>query len=151
MIREYNSATDKHQVLELSERLMDFEFPKRIDTDFLACIQRENFLADLERPEAESVVFVAEEGDVLLGFIELHVEKDWISKQRHGHIARIAVAADAEGKGIAKRLMAKADQWCQERDFPMLSLSVFKSNERAIAFYQYLGYEIETVKMVKCM
>jgi len=130
---------------------MDFDFPTRIDTDFLAQLQMANFEADLDDPPKESVVLVAEEADTgtILGFIQLEPEKDWISKRRFGHIERVAVAHEAQGKGVAKELLQAADQWCKEQGFPMLTLEVFSANKHAIGFYEHLGFNNETQKMTR--
>jgi len=149
MIREYNPVTDKEQVIALSKRLTDFDLPSRIDIDFLGNVQRENLSADLEDSPMQSVVFVAEADDVLLGFVQLQIEKDWISRQRHAHIERIVVATEAEGKGIAKTLMERAEEWAKSNGFPMITLFCFTTNKRAIGFYEHVGYEAESVKMAK--
>ena len=149
MIREYNPATDMQHVLELSKRLTGFDFPDRIDVDFLSNVQRENLSADLEDSPMQSVIFVAEEDGIALGFVQLQVEKDWISRQRHAHLERLAVARAAEGKGIAKELMAYAEKWAKANNFPMITLNCFTTNKRAIGFYEHLGFEAETVKMAK--
>ena len=149
-IRTYTAPEDTKQLLELSKRLTDINLPARIDVDFFSCLQRENLAADLADPAQGEVMLVAlDDDDLLIGFLQLRIEKDWVSKRRTGHIARIAVAERAEGTGVAKALMVEADQWAHENNFPLLTLDVFSTNERAIAFYNHLGYEVETMKMVK--
>jgi len=166
IIREVNLAVDSAQLLKLSKRLNDFDVPQRIDADFFARVQMANFEADLADLEKDSFILVAvgeqdesgvvaggegdaEDGGAILGFVQVEVQKDWISKQRHGYISRIVVAKEAEGAGVAKQLMAAVEEWSQQQGYPIITLSVFAANQHAIGFYEHLGYEVETVKMVK--
>jgi len=66
-----------------------------------------------------------------------------------GHVAIIAVEADAEGQGVAGRLMAGAEAWARPQGWRLLSIDVFAVNRRALDFYIRSGFYPETVRLVK--
>ena len=145
--------SDKEQILKVSERLVDFELPERINREKFSQMQDQGMrgLLDDYLQEEDVTILTIKQGDEILGFIELTTENDWISKQKQGYISRIAVAKEAEGKGIGKMLMREAEAWAKQNGFSAIGLNVFFTNERAINFYKALGFELETVKMQKIL
>ncbi len=67
----------------------------------------------------------------------------------HGDIANLAVAKEAEGKGVGKALMGSAEAWSKERGYRYLSLYVFGTNRHARAFYEKLGYGEDRLELTK--
>lgn len=65
-------------------------------------------------------------------------------RRRHVMSLGLAVAPQAQGRGVGKALMAAlidyADNWAQVL---RIELGVYVDNERAIALYQRFGFEIE--------
>lgn len=55
----------------------------------------------------------------------------------------IVVAKEYWGLGIGGKLMRDAVAWCRENGIEKLELSVVTSNEKALALYRSLGFEIE--------
>ncbi|MCY7202798.1 GNAT family N-acetyltransferase [Streptococcus gallolyticus subsp. gallolyticus] len=45
--------------------------------------------------------------------------------------------------------MTKAEDWCREQHCTELVLDVFSANQKAISFYERLGFNKEITKMVK--
>lgn len=107
-------------------------------------------LADAVRAQGpHSTVLVAEAADgTRLGFISLKEAKD-VAGTARGHVADVAVTADARRMGVGTALMNAAEAWARERGLPELSLDVWSTNERALAFYRRLGYCAESSCLVK--
>lgn len=107
-------------------------------------------LADAVRAQGpRSTVLVAEGPDgTRLGFISLREGEDVVGGVR-GHVADIAVTAEARRMGVGTALMEAGEAWARERGLPALSLDVWSTNERALAFYRRLGYRAESQCLVK--
>ena len=102
----------------------------------------------LEHPINE--VFLALDQEALpLGLIHLTVQQDFHFDTSHAHIADLFVTAAAEGKGVAKLLMHKAEQWALERHFTFITLRVYPQNLHAIEVYKKLGYQLDLLKFIK--
>lgn len=74
---------------------------------------------------------------------------DQVSGDRHAHIFLLYVAPDHRRRGIGAALMNQAEQWATIRGDRKIGLQVFQSNQAAITLYQGLGYEIQSLGMVK--
>lgn len=73
-------------------------------------------------------------------------EKDYFTHKSVGYISAVAVVPTGEGKGVGKKLMEKAEEWCLDKGYTELVLDVFRSNVHAISCYKHLGYKEEIVK-----
>ena len=144
------SLRDAEFILSLLPRLEEFgpppwrEVTQMLDTDI-------QVLTDtLTQNNPETALFIAEdEQGVRLGFIHLHVGKDYYYHEAHGHIADIIVASEAEGRGVGRVLLEKGEEWARSQGFRWLTLSVFAQNLRARELYQRLGYGEDIMKYVK--
>lgn len=86
---------------------------------------------------------------VRLGFIHVISTTDFFTGEPQGYIADVAVSRQAEGRGAARALMERAEDWARERGIHILALDVFALNSHARSFYQHLGYVEETLKLIK--
>ena len=91
-------------------------------------------LAVVQNPDQE--VYVAADGDQLLGFIILVMRGAFT-----GYIRSICVDSQARGRGIGSRLVEFAEQRTF-RETPNVFLCVSSFNPRARALYERLGYEL---------
>ena len=57
-------------------------------------------------------------------------------------VHKIYIHPDAQGKGIGRFFIENASQIAKEKNDKALSLNVNKYNDRAIAFYRKMGFEI---------
>jgi ribosomal protein S18 acetylase RimI-like enzyme len=129
--------------------LLEFGSPTWDDAGAFAPGLRD-VLADAVRAQGpQSTVLVAEGADATrLGFISLRVGQDVVGAAR-GHVADLAVTADARRRGVGTALMRAGEAWARDRGLPALSLDVWSTNERALAFYRRLGYRAESLCLVK--
>jgi ribosomal protein S18 acetylase RimI-like enzyme len=89
------------------------------------------------RSEAE-VDLLAFEGDRLVGHVTVSRERHPVT--HHVGSLSIAVAADARGRGIGRRLMEEAIGWSTRVGIEKLVLSVYPHNEAAISLYRSFGF-----------
>ena len=90
--------------------------------------QRSDFGTDL----------LAFEGGRLVGHVTVQRERHPVT--RHVGSLGIAVAADARGRGIGRRLMVEAISWSKQAGVEKLVLSVYPHNDAAIALYRSFGF-----------
>jgi ribosomal protein S18 acetylase RimI-like enzyme len=143
-------ADDDEFILGLADRFVEFELPpwrKRSET--LAGIRRDIQHHLLTLPPA-SHLFVAEsdEGE-RSGFLHLQTRKDFFTGAQNCHIADLAVAEDAENRGVASAMLQFAEQWAKEHRCRHVTLGVFPGNERARVLYERHGFGIEILSMAK--
>jgi GNAT superfamily N-acetyltransferase len=99
----------------------------------------------------DHAVFVAEEpSGRLIGLVS-------VSKRIHfsggvdGYVGVLIVAADREGRGVGRALMASAERWARERGLKRMTLETGAVNTRARAVYGKLGYVEEEVRLTKLL
>ena len=98
----------------------------------------------------DDLVLIAEDAQGLrLGFLHATQTPDFFTGEQQGYISDVVVSEQAEGKGIARVLMERAEAWARECGFRILALDVFALNTHARSFYQRLGYVEETLKLIK--
>jgi ribosomal protein S18 acetylase RimI-like enzyme len=85
--------------------------------------------------EADLLAF---EGDRLVGHVTVQRERHPVT--HHVGSLAIAVAADARGRGIGRRLMEEAIDWSTRAGIEKLVLSVYPHNEAAISLYRSFGF-----------
>ena len=148
-IRHYTPA-DQEFVLSLAERFSDFELPAWRSTAELDNANQVALKKVLEVPELESVLLLAEdETGQPAGFVYLHSQMDFFSRQRVGYLSDLAEDKAFEGQGVGRLLMEAAEAWACEQGYPHLALNVFATNVRAREIYEKFGFQQEVVKYVK--
>jgi ribosomal protein S18 acetylase RimI-like enzyme len=81
---------------------------------------------------------LAFEGGRLVGHVTVQRERHPVTN--HVGSLSIAVAADARGRGIGRRLMEEAIGWSKRSGIEKLVLSVYPHNDAAIALYRGFGF-----------
>lgn len=97
---------------------------------------RETFEYLLTAPESVSYRAVTQNG-MMVGFIVGLVEPD-----HTGHITTVGVAPEHRRRGIAQRMMAKAEEGFRRRDVRVVRLEVRSINTGAQQLYRNLGYVV---------
>ncbi|KJH72543.1 GNAT family N-acetyltransferase [Aliterella atlantica] len=74
---------------------------------------------------------------------------DQVTGDRHAHIFLLYVAPEHRRKGIAKALMQYLEKWAIARGDRQIGLQVFQTNSNALNLYKQLGYQTQSLWMVK--
>jgi len=97
----------------------------------------------------QNLTLIAEKDGSSEGFIHMREHKDEISGEACGTVPLLAVTEKAQGDGIGKLLIKAAENWAKAQGFRLLHLEVFSANKQARGFYQNLGFQEETINMIK--
>jgi ribosomal protein S18 acetylase RimI-like enzyme len=68
---------------------------------------------------------------------------------RHAHIFLLYVTPSHRRKGIGSALMRYAENWARARGDRQIGLQVFQTNQAALSLYDQLGYQTQSLWMVK--
>jgi ribosomal protein S18 acetylase RimI-like enzyme len=74
---------------------------------------------------------------------------DQITNSRYAHIFLIYIIPEYRRQGIGKKLMEQAENWAQKRGDMQIGLQVFCQNTPAINLYNQLGYQTQSLTMLK--
>ena len=74
---------------------------------------------------------------------------DQISGLRHAHIFLLYVTPSHRRKGIGTALMQYAENWAKQRGDNQIALQVFQTNTPALNLYNQLGYQTQSLWMIK--
>jgi GNAT superfamily N-acetyltransferase len=113
---------------------------------FFSNLQRGGLLTE---PDAEA--FVATIDGEPCGLVSVHPDKDYFTGHPRAYVDILVVAAEAEGKGVARALMAQVERWARAGGFREVVLDVFAGNQRAIVFYERQGYRPDHIRMAKSL
>ena len=141
---------DRDFLHSLSPRLSGVPGPAWHDLAAMEGFQARYMAATFAAADDSSQTLIAWSGDGRrLGYVHMRPAKDGVTEEPCGYVSLLAVDKDAEGSGVATRLMAAAEDWARARGYRFLSLDVFADNRRAVDFYKRGGFEAETLRMVK--
>ena len=74
---------------------------------------------------------------------------DQITGDRIGHIFLLYVAPEHRRRGIATALIGLVETWAIDKGLGEVTLQVFQSNSSALNLYNQLGYQTQSLSMVK--
>ncbi len=143
------TADDRAFIDSLSPRLSGVPRPTWHDLAAMEGFQDRHMAASFAPVDGASTVIACASDGRRLGYIHLRPGKDGVTDEPCGYISLIATTKEAEGTGVATRLMAAAEDWARGRGYRLLSLDVFADNRRAVDFYRRGGFTAETYRMVK--
>ncbi len=148
-IREFRQS-DSEAVLRLTERLTHGT-ASWFDPEAVAAAAHNWAERSIDAIGEYAAVFVAEDcHGGCLGFASV-ARKRHFSGEAQAYVGELAVAADAEGKGIGRMLMQAVETWAAERDYRCITLETGAANEQARGFYQHLGYQEESVTLTRVL
>jgi ribosomal protein S18 acetylase RimI-like enzyme len=146
---------DRDFVVATARRLSAFGPPRWRSADEVVDGEVRTLIDWFDRPRADAEVLVAEgaDGDAgqRLGFVMMESPTDYFRRIPHGHVAILAVSAEAEGRGAAGALLRAADAWSRGRGFGWVTLNVFHGNAHARAVYEHAGYAPESLRYWKSL
>jgi ribosomal protein S18 acetylase RimI-like enzyme len=141
---------DRDFILSLVPRLMEFGPPAWRDIPQMITVDNQVLIDKLTNPSTDAIFFLAEdEHGTPLGFIHIQPGTDYYNHESHAHIANVIMAPEAEGRGIGRMLMEKAEEWARAQGYRWLTLSVFADNTHAREVYKRLGFGEDIMKYVK--
>jgi ribosomal protein S18 acetylase RimI-like enzyme len=74
---------------------------------------------------------------------------DQVKGDRHAHIFLLYVIPEYRRQGIGKALMQYVENWATQRGDRQIGLQVFQSNQPALNLYTQLGYQTQSLWMLK--
>lgn len=74
---------------------------------------------------------------------------DQVSGDRHAHVFLLYVMPQHRLRGIGAALMRHAENWAIARGDRQIGLQVFEINQPALSLYQHLGYQTQSLWMIK--
>ena len=144
-------STDTEFLAGLSPRLSGVPGPSWHDRAAMDGFQT-RYMASTFAPESleDASTLIAEAADGRrLGYVHVRPGKDGVTDEPCGYVSLLALTEEAEGTGVARKLMSAAEAWARSRGYRLLSLDVFADNRRAVDFYERIGFKTETLRMVK--
>ncbi len=143
---------DREFILTLTSRLEAVGTPQWRDPSRMRAFHQHYSEETVNAAGTDEAVFVAEHEDGnRLGVVHVLESSDGLTGARQGYVATLAVDEAAAGRGAGGALMAKAEDWCRDRGLGIVALDVFAQNTGARGFYAHLGYQDETLKMIKVL
>jgi len=142
------TPNDRAFVLDLAERLVAFEVPKHREKAELVEGDRRALREWFDAPKPGEAMFIAELDGRPAGCAYLVTLIDYFNERPHAHLSVLAVAADAEGKGVGSALLSQSVAWAKERQSDRLTLSALVTNARARALYERKGFGGEYIRYV---
>lgn len=76
---------------------------------------------------------------------------DQVRSDRHAHIFLLYVVPEHRRRGIGTALMRYVEDWASVRGDRQIGLQVFQSNQPALNLYNQLGYQTQSLWMVKSL
>ena len=76
---------------------------------------------------------------------------DQVQGDRHAHIFLLYVVPEHRRRGVGKALMKYVENWATQRGDRQIGLQVFQSNSAALNLYNQLGYQTQSLWMVKSL
>ncbi len=76
---------------------------------------------------------------------------DQIHGDRYAHVFLLYVLPEHRRQGIAKALLHQAQEWARARGDRQIGLQVFQSNKPALSLYHQLGFQTQSLWMVKSL
>lgn len=141
-------AEDAPTLRALLPRLADFPLPNDRDPLDLWRGDAKLLEAHLAGDAPQCFAFVAE-ADEVLGLVLVSLRPELLSGAPSAHVEALAVARDAEGRGVARALLEACEREAAERGARSMTLHVFGTNARARKLYARAGYDEELIRCTK--
>jgi GNAT superfamily N-acetyltransferase len=135
-------------VLDLADRLVDFEVPAWRPKPELIEGDRRALAEYFDEPKPDEGIYIADLDGVPAGCAYLVTLVDYFNQRPHAHLSVLAVAKHAEGKGVGSALLDHCVSWAKARGSDRLTLSALVTNARARALYERKGFGGEYIRYV---
>ncbi|KAH8740433.1 hypothetical protein FG386_002945 [Cryptosporidium ryanae] len=123
-----------------SMRLTDVFKINRVNLDSFTETYNINYYGNYLSMWPELCIVCVAPDDSIVGYIISKVEGE--GKNWHGHVTALSVSQQYRSLGIAQRLMKFLEEMSLSLNCHFIDLFVRPSNEKAVNFYQNLGYSV---------
>ncbi|MXN64873.1 GNAT family N-acetyltransferase [Stappia sp. GBMRC 2046] len=151
-IREVGEVGDGERsfIFSLSQRLAGVAGLAWYTDEALIDFQNRYIASFLAKQPEDRLLLIAEDGKgTRLGFAGAEERPDEVTDEPTAHLSLLAVAKNAEGKGVARALVKAFEAAAAEQGYRLANLAVFANNVRGRALYERLGYADDTITMAK--
>jgi len=93
--------------------------------------------------ESKSETYAADEGHEITGWISVGRSRDPDAASTTGEVWAIYVAPEHWGRGVGRALWNRGESWLEVSGFLDVTLWVLKDNERALGFYESVGFALD--------
>ena len=142
---------DLPRVAELSlslQRMHAVALPERFLEPDLPTSQK---LFESQYVDPDSVGFVATVGSHVAGYLfarRVHHDADGFTRGATAlHVHHLVVMDEAQGAGIGTALMRSAIEHANSAGLDTITLQTWRFNEDARAFFDHLGFEVESMRL----
>ena len=103
--------------------------------------------AEIERDLTAECLFVLEENGEIVGAVSINLENEmdaidcWRAEENAGEFARVVIRPDAQGRGLAKILVAGILGKMRERGYEIARLAVEANHIPAQRLYRSFGFQ----------
>ena len=147
MVRDYRPE-DREAILGLATRLTIGVAPWR-DADGVASAVREWVTGSIDgAAQGRGAVFVAADDETVVGFVSV-TDRRHFAGAVDAYIGELVTADGAEGRGVARALLAHAELWARGQGYQRITLETGARNARALRLYEHLGWDPEEVRLSK--
>src|ERR1700722_7198045 len=139
---------DRDAVMGLAERLAEWVAEWREPASVLRAARGWVSSSADKAAGADRAFYVAVAGSHVIGLVTV-CELAHFTGQGDAYVGELVVSRGWEGRGVATRLMAVAEEWAAKRGLAFVRLGTGSANKPARGLYASLGYAEELVEMVK--
>lgn len=143
LLAELNAAVQKHHADEKPER---YKIPVANNLALIAIfdkhLQSEDTFLHIVEVDSEAVAYI------LCKIIERE-DNPFTPAFKILEVDQISVNESHRGRGIGEMLMKKAIELAKEHEVDYMALGVLAFNEGAIRFYERLGFEVASLRMMR--
>ena len=145
------SSKDKAQLIQFMNLMYQELFPNQKDFNHLSITVEQYFSTETPLWWIESEHNLSPTPNLILPIAGLWMGNaiDQINGGRYGHIFLLYVVPEYRRRGIAKILLQQAENWSKTRGDRQIGLQVFPQNQAAVNLYQNMGFQIQSLSMLK--
>jgi ribosomal protein S18 acetylase RimI-like enzyme len=150
---------ERESLLQFLQRSYQELFPEQNDFSHLSVTVKQYFSRETPLWWVEPVVAAVPEDATLVPRSPLVSEPiaclwmgnaiDQVEGNRYAHVFLLYVVPEYRRRGIGSALMRHAENWARTRGDRQIGLQVFQYNQPAITLYRQLGYQTQSLLMIK--
>ena len=142
------APVDREFLLSLAPRLTIGIAPWR-NREAMEAAMRQFIIDSIEQRLTQTTLFVAvNQQGLQLGFASVSHAKNFTGEPQ-AYLGELVVREDAEGHGVGNVLVKACEEWSRNQGYPLLVLDTGTANVHARRFYQHLGFQEESIRLVK--